>query len=215
MASEPGDGVTKQPAPAAPLGRKPTQRRSRERVERMLDCAAAAIADEGADALRMSAIAERAGVSIGSLYQYFPDKSALIHGLAERYFEAGRRCIEDGLADARTAAELTRAFCDLVDVYAALFKRDPAMAQVRAGVLADPALAALELADVRQSGALLADALARVKPAAERARLDRHALVLMQAGESTMRLALSLPPEEAAAVIDAYKEMAVAEFERL
>lgn len=215
MAIESGKVTIDQTAAAAPMRRKPTQQRSRERVARMLDCAAAAIAEEGADALKMSAIAERAGVSIGSLYQYFPDKSALIHGLAERYFEAGRRCIEEGLAAARDEEALARAFCDLVDDYARLFKQDPAMAQVRAGVLADPALAALELADVRETGALLAAALERVKPDADRAQLAHHALVLMQAGESTMRLALSLPAGEAEAVIAAYKEMAVAEFRRL
>jgi AcrR family transcriptional regulator len=197
------------------LRRRPTQQRSIERVGRLLDAAAALIAEGGADGLKMSEVARRAGAPIGSLYQYFPDKSALIHGLAERYFEAGRRCIEEGLAAARTVEALTRAFCDLVDVYADLFQRDPAMAQVRAGVLADPTLAALEVADVRQSGALLAAALARVKPQADRTRLERHALVLMQAGESTMRLAQSLPAAEGAAVIAAYKEMAVAELRRL
>ncbi|MEQ8602679.1 MAG: TetR/AcrR family transcriptional regulator [Marivibrio sp.] len=181
----------------------------------MLDCAADLIARDGADALRMSAVAERAGVSIGSLYQYFPDKSALIHGLAERYFEAGRRCIAEGLAPVRTEDGLIEAFSGLVDIYLAMFRQDPAMAQVRAGVLADPALGALEVADVRETGALLADALARVAPTGERARLARHALILMQSGESAMRLALSLPDAEADALIAAYKEMAAAEIRRL
>ncbi|TKB29290.1 MAG: helix-turn-helix transcriptional regulator, partial [Mesorhizobium sp.] len=49
--------------------RAPTQQRSRERVERMLAAAAALIAEQGSDAMRMGEVAERAGVSIGSLYQ--------------------------------------------------------------------------------------------------------------------------------------------------
>src|SRR6187200_3383987 len=81
------------------VARMPTQQRSRERVERMLAAATALIAEQGSDALRMSEVAERAGVSIGSLYQFFPDKSAIVGTLVERYNEAGRRCIADGMAD--------------------------------------------------------------------------------------------------------------------
>ena len=65
--------------------RSPSQQRSRERVERMLSAASALIAEQGSDAMRMGEVAERAGVSIGSLYQFFPDKRAIVWALAERY----------------------------------------------------------------------------------------------------------------------------------
>ena len=65
------------------LRRMPSQQRSRERVERMLNCAAGLIADQGSDAMKMSEVARLADISIGSLYQYFPDKSAIIRALAE------------------------------------------------------------------------------------------------------------------------------------
>src|SRR5262249_21757810 len=51
------------------LRRMPSQRRSRERVERILECATALIGERGSDAMRMSDVAEMAGISIGSLYQ--------------------------------------------------------------------------------------------------------------------------------------------------
>src|SRR5205809_464260 len=76
----------------------PTQQRSRERVERMLAAASEIIEKHGSDAMRMSEVAERAGVPIGSLYQFFPDKRALIRTLAERYNALGRKCIEKELA---------------------------------------------------------------------------------------------------------------------
>jgi len=210
-----GDPMSTLPTPLPVQGRRPIQKRSIERVARLLDAAAALIGEECADGLKMGAVARRAGVPIGSLYQYFPDKSALIHGLADRYFESGRQCIADALAGVGTMDDLAQAFGDLVDEYLAIFQEDPAMAHVRAGVLADPCLAALELEDVRANGTLLADALARVKPAADPARLGRTAFLLMHCGESTMRLALSLPAGEAAASVEAYKDMAIAEMRRL
>ncbi len=65
----------------AGLRRAPSQKRSRERVERMLTAASEVITEQGSDAMRMGEVAERAGVSIGSLYQYFPDKGSIIRPL--------------------------------------------------------------------------------------------------------------------------------------
>ncbi len=78
-------------------------------MERLLAAAAALIAEEGSDAMRMSEVAEKAGVSIGSLYQYFPDKAAIIRTLAERYNTEDRACIEAELADVHSAAGLRAA----------------------------------------------------------------------------------------------------------
>ncbi|MGB8651344.1 MAG: TetR/AcrR family transcriptional regulator [Mycobacteriales bacterium] len=66
--------------------RSPVQRRSAARVERMLDAAALLLDEVGQDALTTSAIAARADVSVGSLYQFFPDKHAVVEALARRSF---------------------------------------------------------------------------------------------------------------------------------
>lgn len=68
------------------LRRVPQQRRSREKLERVLDAADSVLADEGADALSMSRVASRAGVAVGSIYAYLPDKQALIEALALAYW---------------------------------------------------------------------------------------------------------------------------------
>lgn len=63
----------------------PTQRRGERRVAALLDAAASVIAANGYDGATMSAIAERAGAPIGSLYQFFPNKLALTHALRTAY----------------------------------------------------------------------------------------------------------------------------------
>ena len=67
--------------------RVPTQRRSQERLERIARAAGELCAELGADAVTMEGISARADTSIGSLYQFFPNKDALLHAVAERYVE--------------------------------------------------------------------------------------------------------------------------------
>jgi len=74
-----------------PLSRRtPLQDRSRQRVERILDAAAQLFADQGYDGATTEAIAERAGTSIGSVYQFFPNKPAIFNAIALRYLERVR-----------------------------------------------------------------------------------------------------------------------------
>src|ERR1700680_4237135 len=84
----------------------PTQRRSRERFERILECAAEIMAEKGSEAFRMSDIVERTGVPFGSLYQYFPDKTAIIGTLAERYNAIGHDCVRRDLSAVKRAKDL-------------------------------------------------------------------------------------------------------------
>jgi AcrR family transcriptional regulator len=67
--------------------RKPSQERSRDRVERILDATSALLGGTPVDKITTAAIAEKAGVPIGSVYQYFPNKLAVLAELARRVME--------------------------------------------------------------------------------------------------------------------------------
>lgn len=69
-----------------PRWRLPKQARSRERFDRILDAAAALFAEVGYDGVTADDIAARADTSVGGLYRFFPDKLAIFHALADRYF---------------------------------------------------------------------------------------------------------------------------------
>lgn len=68
--------------------RKPHQARAEETVRAILEAAIQILEAGGLAAFTTNAVAERAGVSIGTLYQYFADKNALLRALAEREVQA-------------------------------------------------------------------------------------------------------------------------------
>jgi AcrR family transcriptional regulator len=101
------------------------QERSAARVQRMLDAAAALLDEVGYEATTTSAIAARAGVSVGSLYQFFPDRRAVLQALALRSFSR----FSAGLTERMTASPLHRwqdAVELVVDVYVAFSQTEPA-----------------------------------------------------------------------------------------
>jgi AcrR family transcriptional regulator len=198
-------------AEPSPLRRAPTQQRSRARLERILAAATELIAAQGSDAMRMGELAAKAAISIGSLYQYFPDKAAIIRMLAERYNAQGRACIEAALAEVRDIASFRTAFGGLIDTYYAIFLAEPVMRDIWSGTQADKGLRDIELADSRANGAVLAAALARLDPRADREALESKAFLVMQLGEATMRLAISLDRREGDRLVADYKRMVMRE----
>jgi AcrR family transcriptional regulator len=81
--------------PKAFQRRRPKQARSQATYDSILEAAAQLLAREGADGLNTNRIAERAGVSIGTLYQYFPGKAAILLATAQRSLDRP----DDGIND--------------------------------------------------------------------------------------------------------------------
>ncbi|MGF7009072.1 TetR/AcrR family transcriptional regulator [Aminobacter sp. BE322] len=167
----------------------------------------------GDPAFSLDGAGERAGVSIGSLYQYFPDKGAIVRTLAERYNAEGRACIADGLTGVRDMDGLLQAFAGLIDTYYGIFLAEPVMRDIWSGTQADKALRDIDLRDSRANGALLAEAWSRVAPGADAVEVERKAFLIMSLGEATMRLAISVEREEGDALVADYKAMALREIE--
>lgn len=65
--------------------RRPRQQRSQQTVDWVLEAAAQLFSEHGYAGTTTNKVAERAGVSVGSVYQYFPNKDALLAALAERH----------------------------------------------------------------------------------------------------------------------------------
>lgn len=91
----------------------PQQERSQLTVDAILTATAHILVKEGYDQASTNRIAERAGVSIGSLYQYFPNKEALVAALIERHAGKMTRVIESSL-EAVSDAPLEIALRELI-----------------------------------------------------------------------------------------------------
>jgi AcrR family transcriptional regulator len=119
------------------LRKRPRQARSRATFEAIVEASARILAEHGERALTTNRIAERAGVSVGSLYQYFPDRTAVVRALVERQIaraEAQRPALLDDATAAREAR--VRALVDwYFDVHAANAETGTVLGRLAARVL--------------------------------------------------------------------------------
>ncbi len=108
--------------------KKPLQARAQATVEALLEASAHILASAGYEALTTNHVAERAGVSIGSLYQYFPSKEAIIGELVDRHCdEMNRLFAEVFLASSHLSApQLARA---MVSAFYRSKCRNPALSR--------------------------------------------------------------------------------------
>ncbi|XGV94719.1 MAG: TetR/AcrR family transcriptional regulator [Leptolyngbya sp. BL-A-14] len=81
----------------------PRQERSKVTVEAILTATARILTEEGYDKANTNRIAEVAGVSVGSLYQYFPNKESLIAALAEHHADEMVQLVESHLKNLSNA----------------------------------------------------------------------------------------------------------------
>ena len=118
--------------PTTPLRRAPVQRRSAERLTRILDACADLLDEVGYEALSTRAVASRAGVPIGSVYRFFGNKRAMADALAqrnlERYTERVRQRLKGaGDGDWRAAMDA------VLDEYLAMKRTAPGFSLVDFG----------------------------------------------------------------------------------
>ena len=177
------------------LRKRPRQQRSRATCDAILEAAAQLFGQFGYRATTTNKVAEKAGVSIGSLYQYFPHKEALILALSERHMEesgAVLAAVFQRLDRERPGVEQTLAL--LIDTTVALHQHNPAMHRLlfeqtpRSGEL---------MARFRRLESVLAAAVAGqlLRLGIGGPHPQARALLLVQAIEAQVHGAVLAPPE--------------------
>jgi AcrR family transcriptional regulator len=97
--------MTHSATPSIHSRKRPKQARSEGLVATILEAAAQVLAAEGAHRFTTARVAERAGVSVGSLYQYFPNKAAILFRLQSDEWRQTTALIRDILQDGRRSPE--------------------------------------------------------------------------------------------------------------
>lgn len=113
-----------------PLKRSAKQARSKATVETILEATAQILAREGLAKLNTNAIAKRAGVSVGSIYEYFSNKREIIDALLDRHLAQGEAAVLEGAAilnEDPSPEDVVRA---LVSGAVRLHENDPALHRV-------------------------------------------------------------------------------------
>ena len=106
-----------------------TQKRSRATVAALLDATARVLTSEGYDRASTNRVAAIAGVSVGSLYQYFPNKEALVAALVARHNREMLDLLRDALKEV-ASLDLATAIAKLVRAAVDAHRVDPALHRV-------------------------------------------------------------------------------------
>ncbi|HVK99244.1 MAG TPA: helix-turn-helix domain-containing protein [Dongiaceae bacterium] len=173
----------------------PSQPRSRQKVEFIIEAATRILRSQGIAGFTTNRIAEVAGVSIGSLYQYFRDKDAILEVIVQRHLDEIGAIAQSGSSEqSDDAAKLTR-LDELIDAAVAAHARDPALHRAISAIPDYPARfqrisQAKQQLDVNVQQALQ-QLLAQMVPTADKARLPAAALLLHSLVESTVHRAVA------------------------
>jgi AcrR family transcriptional regulator len=181
------------------MRKQPKQARSQKRVDQILDAAADLFAEVGYETATTNAIAARAGVAIGTLYQFFPNKDAIMDALMLRYIEGMREVM---------AFDLSQSITETVHQFVERFAEFQGQHAGFAPIFLTPGRTTLIHEEVVQR---VDDALAAYFPTFEPIQRNRNARVLVAIVKVMMPLAGApdhLPPAEVIAqvktVLDAY-----------
>ena len=180
--------------------RAPRQDRSQKRVDQILAAAREIIAEKGCANLAMTEIAARAGITAGSMYQYFTNRTAIVGALAEGYLTVFNdhlvATLEATRDDGRGVDGVTGLIGDLLQSYERLHRTDPVARDVLAGFASDKTL---QTQDAALTEALL-DRIVQVflsmPPRLDPTALRMQVRLLLQYADVAVRVALDRPDTE-------------------
>jgi AcrR family transcriptional regulator len=192
-------------ADVGPLRRKPVQQRSAQRVERMLEACAALIEELGYDGVTTTLIAERAGVAVGSLYQFFPDKRAVVQALTLRNLER----FMANVVQRFDSAELEHwwdAVDSMFDAYVEMHRTVPAFSRLHFGDVVDTRL----LDEGKDNNAVIAEGLAALiseRFGRSMAELQLPVAVAIEAADGVLKFAFRRNDSGDQVVVDEAKAL--------
>lgn len=170
--------------------KKPKQDRSVQRVEQILAAARLLIGRHGLQGLKMTEIAAEAGVPIGSVYQYFPERAAIVKALFERTAEAVQEKIRTSFHAVGSLNEALDVITAVTDWYYQQFLDNPADFEILIATETDRDLIKLNVEDSRQVGELFYNSIRHLLPEDFPVDMSTRSFLLSHLIGSAIRLAV-------------------------
>lgn len=165
--------------------RRPSGGRARKTVERILATTAELLDEVGFDDMTTNLIAARAGVNVASLYKYFPNKYAVLTGLADQMRDEQLELLSQRL---QPRGDWRGELAALLDAYLELFVSRPGFAELAAVMSSSPVLRVIDEASLAAEVRVIAQRL--VDYGIEGSRADREAIarVTLEASRGVLPL---------------------------
>jgi AcrR family transcriptional regulator len=160
----------RQPSPQAEPRRQPAGERGQRRRDLILDTAAALLAELGPEAINTNALAERAQISVGSVYQYFSNKEMILTALGERYLQQLSQNTVSALQQDVVGLDFVTMVNRIVEPMIAFERRYPAFRHLNAGQEGAGVLAEAGKRVEQEVLATIFDLLRRIAPELETAK---------------------------------------------
>jgi AcrR family transcriptional regulator len=192
---------TSQGASPGVLRRIPKQERSRERIDEILKVSMELIGSKGIDAVTMKEIAALSGGPIASVYQYFPNKSAIVATLYKRYAEDVKGFVESCSSGIETPQDAFSAVTRLLDLYYQSVREQPAIQDLLNATLADKALALLDLEASRIHSEIFTEATIQFVEDGQSEAYRRKVFLMFHLAAAAVRLSLLVGDEEAKGIM--------------
>jgi AcrR family transcriptional regulator len=193
------------------------QERSLRRREAILVAAQELLVTENPEDLAMREVARRAGISIGSLYQYFPSKPAILRALVlrnlEKVGELLRIEVETLLADHGGRPTIVQAVDRIIDAYVNHYRSHPETIAVWAGAQADLELRRLDVIDTHATADFMVAPMMILLSSSDRDRILSAALLITELAGHAVRLALAVESPMTERIVAQFKTMVVAVLE--
>jgi AcrR family transcriptional regulator len=189
--------------------RKPSQERSKEKVDLILTSAKALIGERGNDAVSMREIAKECGIAPSSIYQYFPDKNALLEAIMSDYFSQFSQLIESSFVNVKDMTSYVKAVDKGIDQFYKMFKDEPTLATIWYSVQANTVLREMDIQDSKEKADFMVQHLCKLFPQLNYKDLYDTSFLLAHLIGSSVRLALTMGDKEGKKVIKSLKELLV------
>lgn len=187
--------------------RMPKQERSRDRIDAILATTMRLIGEKGIDAVTMKEVGMLAGGPIATVYHYFPNKSAILAMLYERFSEVSRARFGAIIAEIAGRDDVTAAADRLLDDYYRRVAEDPAIQDLQNAIQADKALQHLDIAETRLQAKLFCDRVGPLLQPEKREQFARVVFLFFQLAGGVVRLALTQDEKEGRRTLEDYRSI--------